>query len=284
MTPRPASSSRRTSPVRPLLGNVWAALLHPRLFFSDFPHSTRARQQSALLAVTLLALSVWVALQPPAAPPSDDEQLPSEMPPPFDPGLPGSSEPIIMDSFAPGGLAPLPGEGLAEPGLDSQDGGATPNAADVAENWIKGLSAGLSIMIGWLLQAVLLAEVPLLRGQKPDLGFNLRLAVWSSLPLALLIVLQKLFVASGGTLGAPGLSGLVTSLPDYAEWSPLARQVLLSLASQTTIFGLWSVALLYQAARHSLGGGRWMALLVVGLWMASSVLLPLAQRLLEEKA
>jgi hypothetical protein len=73
---------------------------------------------------------------------------------------------------------------------------------------------------------------------------------------------------------------MVAELPDYLAWPLLAREALLAFASQLTIFWLWSMALLYQAARHSLGGARWMALLVVALWMVSSTLVPTGLRLL----
>ncbi|MCS6834423.1 MAG: YIP1 family protein [Anaerolineae bacterium] len=278
-SPATSSSRRRPAPSRSLWSSLWAVLFRPGQFFSGFPRSPRSAQQTTILALALLALSVWVALNPPGGSPSgvitsetETTTAPTDgsLINPSADGMIGQDVlPPVEDGFDPS-IGPLGGEQLS-PGMSSDE---------VTANWLKGLRAAFGVVLTWFLQALFLCEVPLLRGKRPDLSLNMRLAVWASLPSALLVGLQTLFVASGGRLGAPGLSGLVPDLSNYLDWPLLAREMLLALAAQFTIFWLWSMALLYHGARRSLEGTRWMALLVVALWIISSTLLPVSLRLL----
>lgn len=287
MAQRPTNSSSRSRPAlsRSLWGNLWAVLFRPGQFFDSFPHNSRGITQTAILALALLALSVWVALNPLSG--SSSEPATPGMDMPIAPGDGLSVDPLggaPMDGVIRRDVPSLAGEtpdlSIGGPPLGGEQVVAGLSSDEVTAKWLKGLRALFGLALAWFLQALFLCEVPLLRGRRPDLSLNMRLAVWANLPLALLIGLQSLFVASGGQIGPPGLSGLVSDIPSYLDWPLLAREALMAFASQLTVFWLWSMALLYQSARRSLKGTRWMALLVVVLWMVSSTLLPTGLRLL----
>lgn len=148
---------------------------------------------------------------------------------------------------------------------------APPAAAD---NWTTALVAGSVIVISWLVQALLLCEVSLLNGKMPRFGLNLRIAIWSSLPLGLMALLQLIYYAAGGLAGEPGISGVLITQPFYMEQPAFGQALLLSLASQLTFFWLWNLALLYIGGRHALNGKRIAALLVIVAWVLLLILIP----------
>jgi hypothetical protein len=149
---------------------------------------------------------------------------------------------------------------------------ATPPPA--AANWTTALLAASGIVASWLVQAVLLCEVSLLNGVAPRLGLNFRAAIWASLPLGLMALLQLLYMAAGGTIAAAGVSGLVVEQQWYTELPAFPQSLMLSLTSQLTVFWLWNLVLLYLGARHALKGKWWASLLVIVAWLVVVILIP----------
>lgn len=143
-----------------------------------------------------------------------------------------------------------------------------------ADSWTTALVAASVVVISWLAQALLLCEVSLLNGKMPQFGLNLRITIWSSLPLGLMALLQLIYYAAGGLSGAPGISGVLTIQPFYMEQSATVQALLLALASQLTLFWLWNLALLYLGGRHALNGKRLAALLVIVAWVLLLILIP----------
>jgi hypothetical protein len=147
-------------------------------------------------------------------------------------------------------------------------------SSNIAGTWTTALIAASGIVLGWVIQTALLAEVSLFRGFAPRLGRNLQIAIWSSVPLGLMAALQLLYYAAGGTTGAAGVSGLLSDWEGYGQLSPFAQAVLLSLTSRLTFFWVWSLVLIYIGARQALSGRWWSSLLVVIAWMVVVVVVP----------
>jgi hypothetical protein len=126
----------------------------------------------------------------------------------------------------------------------------------------------------WVGQALLLCLVTMFRGYAPDLGRSLQIAVWASLPLALMLILRQINFAAGGTGGALGLSLLLTQWKGYSELGELAQRILAAFMSNISLFWLWDLALLYLGARYALGGNRLSVLLVIGMWIVTSAIAP----------
>jgi hypothetical protein len=143
-----------------------------------------------------------------------------------------------------------------------------------SDTWSAGLVATSRLVLSWLLQAVLLSLVSLLNGSAPRLGLNWRVVVWASVPLALLALVQILYRSGGGVVGAPGLSGFVESIPNFADLPTFIQQIVRSLAANITLFWLWHLALLFLGARFALKGRAWSVLLVMIMWVIVLVLLP----------
>ncbi len=121
-----------------------------------------------------------------------------------------------------------------------QDGQAASSGSDVSESWTTALIASSNIVLAWLLLVVLLCEVSLARGKRPRLAHNVQIAVWASVPLGLMAVLQIVYYAAGGQAGEPGLAGLLPEWGRYADLSRGQRSLLLSGATRATLFGLWT--------------------------------------------
>lgn len=175
------------------------------------------------------------------------------------------------------------GRGILGPGIPPMDTGAPPfdpslgsgtGSTNVASTWTIALVAASSVMLGWVIQTALLAEVSLLRGFAPRLGHNLQIAIWSSVPLGLMAALQLLYYAAGGSTGDAGVSGLLAEWEGYSQLPTFAQAVMLSLTSRLTLFWLWSLILIYIGARRALGGQWWSALLVVIAWVVVVVVMP----------
>ncbi|NOG50872.1 MAG: hypothetical protein HND48_16645 [Chloroflexi bacterium] len=139
----------------------------------------------------------------------------------------------------------LPPEGIPDPNTPSTGASAT-----VTEDLTTALLAASSVILGWLILTIMLIVVPMLRGHAPRIGMNLQVAVWSSLPLAVMAVIQLIYYAAGGNRGAPGIEGVVTALPEFSTWEPTVQALAISLASRFTIFWLWSLMLV--CTRYSL--------------------------------
>lgn len=246
---------------RGLYGQITTVLLRPALFFRTLLPAGETRQWLWAALIVLAAIGIatvrYAAL---AGDASGDSGIVAPMP--IDPGFGGD-----------GGIPPSgPDFGGIPPG-GIPDPGAQPTGAEttVTEDLTTALLAASSIMLGWLILTLMLIVVPMLRGRAPRLGMNLQIAVWSSLPLAVMAVIQLIYYAAGGNPGAPGIEGVVTGLPEFATWEPTVQALAISLASRFTIFWLWSLLLVYFGIRFSLNGWRIVAFVIVLLWAVIQV-------------
>lgn len=139
---------------------------------------------------------------------------------------------------------------------------------------MTALLAASSAVVMWAGESIVLALVTMLRGYKPQLGKNLQIAVWASLPLALMLVLRMIHFSTGGTGGTLGLSLLLSQWSGYSALPELAQNVLAVLMSNLTLFWLWSLLLLYFGARYALGGKRWAVAIVIALWIIAASVVP----------
>jgi hypothetical protein len=246
-----------------------AALLQPGQFFAALPVGSR---QGLLVALLILALAGFTAVRHAelTAETASDGGIPADLGqfPPVDGGFGVPLDPS----------APFPGGEFASPG--DLGGGFVPPAASgdsptsTTATWTTALIGASQFVVAWVVQAVLLCEVSLFNGRMPKLGRNLQIAVWASLPLALMSALQLVYFWAGGAMGAPGLSGIITEWEGFAAQTPFVQALLLSLASHVTIFWLWSLVLLYVGGRVALNGRRWAVLLVLLGWAAISSVIP----------
>lgn len=229
---------------------ISAVLIQPVAFFRDLPRMEESRQWLAI-ALLILGLIGLSAIQQ-SGQSAGNDTLPQQ-PPVMDMG--GMGDPF-------GGMPPDMG---AEPAAAT--GGNT-------DNWSIGLITAAGLLLAWGVQAIILSEVTLLKGRSPQLGRNMQVAIWASAPLALMALLQVVFISTGGEIGKAGLSGLIVESGFYADSSEFVRKLLIALTSNLTIFWLWSLGLLYLGARHTLNGKWWSASLVVVIWVAVLTIAP----------
>ncbi len=133
---------------------------------------------------------------------------------------------------------------------------------------MSALQAACGVLALWAGQAILLGLVPMQAGRRPKLGRNLQIAIWASLPLALMLGLRQIYFAAGGTGGTVGLALLLEKWSGYADLSSGAQRLLAALMSNISLFWLWSLVLLYCGARYTLGGKYWVATLLIAIWIA----------------
>ncbi len=261
-------SVQRTRP-RNLVSQLTTVTLQPVYFFRTLPRIDDTRQWlwAAILIIALSAFStmrhaelVNGTSQPPvdAAPVDFGGPVPDGEFGGVPGGLPGGD----LGGFPPGGLP-------TAPSTDGVDAGAS-----TSESWTTVATVGAQYLLNWVILALLLIEASLLSGRAPRLGTNFQIAIWSSIPLALMAALQLIYFASGGRVGAPGISALLLEWPGFAERSPTEQALLFSAASVLTLFWLWSLYLIYFGARFALSGRRIPALLVVISWIAIVIVVP----------
>jgi hypothetical protein len=268
----PLTQRRRT---RGLLSQISAVLLQPVYFFRTLPHLSETRQWlwAGLLILFLIGFSAVrynVVTQTSASDAGGGGQTP-----PIDFGqgeLEGDGGGLIQGGDFGGGIdfGGIPDD----PSLGGGGEVTTGEQADVSETLTIGFIAASEIVINWLIISVLLIVVSLLRGRLPRFGHNFQIAIWATLPLALMALLQVLFYAAGGTGGQPGLAGLLVEWEFYQQQNPMAQDLMYSLAIRLTIFWLWTLALLYFGARNALHGPRIGALFIALFWAVIVVVVP----------
>lgn len=263
--------TQRSRP-RGLWGQVWMALLQPGHFFRTLPlmEDTRTWLWAAVLILALTGISAV----------RQDQMLN---------GSGGAAPPVDFGGNVPGGdLGGPKGEFQVSP-IDGGGGGggeipfdpgvipSTPGAgstSDVSTTWTTALLASAAIVIGWFVLTVILSEVTLFNGRAPSLGQNLQVAIWATIPFALMAGLQLIYYAAGGKPRADGLSGLLAEWNAYTSLPSFWQSVILSLTSRLTLFWLWSLVLIYIGARNALRGKRWASGIVVGVWAVLLVVVP----------
>jgi hypothetical protein len=139
---------------------------------------------------------------------------------------------------------------------------------------MSALLAAGGVILGWLIQSFMLCEVPMINGKRPSMGRNLQIAVWASLPLALMLVVQQIYFAIGGKPGQVGLSLLLQRWEGFAALPIFSQTVLMTLATNFTLFWLWNLVLVYFGGRYALNGKRAAVMLVVVMWVIIGAVLP----------
>ncbi|MCB9450236.1 MAG: YIP1 family protein [Anaerolineaceae bacterium] len=171
-------------------------------------------------------------------------------------------------------LSLLQSDASATTSTSSSTQSTTSDSTDTNTLLMTALLAAGSILVMWGGQTILLCVIPMLRGYPPHIGRNLQIAVWASLPLALMLGLRQLYFAAGGAGGSTGLSLLLEQWDGYATLPEATQSVLAVFMSNVTVFWLWSLMLLYFGARHALNGRRWSVLLVLVIWVATASIVP----------
>jgi hypothetical protein len=271
--------TQRTRP-RGLWGQVWMVVLQPGYFFRTLPllEATRSWLWAAVLILALTGISAVRQ----AALLSGDANAGA---PPVDFGAP----PDTSGGDFGGGIAVSPAGGFSVAPIDGGGGGGgefpldggvppdiptTGSSTDITTTWTTALLAGAAMVFGWFLLTVMLSEVTLFNGRAPSLGQNFQVAIWASVPFALMAALQLVFFAAGGQAGEAGMSGLLSDWVGYSALPHFWQSIILSLASRLTLFWLWSLILIYVGARHALHGKRWASALVVVIWAIFLVIVP----------
>lgn len=244
---------RRT---RSLWGSISALLVQPAAFYEAFP----AARQWLLIAALLLIVTGFSAIHQPAAASVD------------------ATAGAVAQEGAPAPINPEAGPGdLFIPPNDVSGGGggaAAAAAPDVSKTVMTALLAAGGLLLAWFVQALVLCEVSLINGTRPRFGLNLQIAIWASVPLGLMLVIQQVYFAIGGKAGMLGLSLLLQRWPGFATLPEFSQSVLVVIAVNFTLFALWNLALLYLGGRHVLKGKRVAVLLVIVIWVILATFVP----------
>lgn len=242
-----------------------AVLLHPIAFFTRLP-ALSATRQWLWAALIILALVGFSAVRQAAASPAPGPTTGAPADLRALPGPTGSRDSAAPPAVPEGsGLATIP---------RGDPAGALDTTSGVSTTWTTALTAAAGLILQWLLMALLFMEASLLSGLRPSFSAGLHIAIWASVPLGLMAALQIVYMLAGGSIGAPGVSGLVGVIPGYAGLPALLRAVLDRLAGQLTLFWLWSLALALVGLRHSLRARWGAALFTVLTWAGLVILIP----------
>jgi hypothetical protein len=147
----------------------------------------------------------------------------------------------------------------------------------VQQQVITGLMAAFGLIIAWLVQAALLIPVAILSKRNANFALNLHIAIWASLPFAILAMVQIAYLWAGGPIGGAGLAPAISSVMSYETMTSAWGIFVLNFAEQFTLFGLWNLALLYLGARYSIQGAKGsigIALAFLIVWVILLLLVP----------
>lgn len=269
ITVRPSMALATRNRPRGMWGQLTTSVLRPGLFYKTLVPASETRQWlwAAILILTLVGISTvrYSALSNAATGGGGGGMI--------DPGFvdPGFIDPGMGGDF--GGIGGDFG-GVPPGGSMGGDSGGGQGASTLTQDLTMALLAGANIVLGWVVLTLMLVVVPMLRGRAPRVGQNLQIAVWSSLPFAIMAIVQLLYWSGGGELGQPGVQGLLNDWKGFSELGSMEQALLISLTSRLTIFWLWSLMLVYFGARFALGGWRIVAFLLVLAWAAIQVIAP----------
>lgn len=243
---------------RSLWGNLSLVLSQPVVFYQSFP----AARQWLVVAALMLILNGFSAVNQPT--PQDQNQVTGT-------GLAPAQE---MPGLSGGGISSgIDGGFIPPPDLGGASGGSTASP-NVSRTVMTALLAAGGVVLAWFIQAIILSEVSLINGTRPSFGHNLQIAVWASVPLGLMLLIQQIYFAAGGEPGHVGLSLLLERWEGFAALPAFSRAVLMTFFSNLTLFWLWSLTLLYLGGRYVLNGKRVAVLLVVVAWIIISTFVP----------
>ncbi len=244
-------------PRRGLFGHFLAVLLQPVAFFRQMP-TTRQWVGAAIIILVLVG-----AAEVRRTSLSEDSGGVTDLP--FDPTV---GVPTLPDGVPGGGIQlepPIP-VGIIP--------GETSTGSSITETTVTLLVAASGVVLAWMLQSIVLSPVPMFNAAPPSFARNIQVAVWASVPLGLLALIQLIYYSLGGEVGSIGVSILLERWEGYESLSPFAQALLHSLALHMTLFWLWSLILLFIGARRALGGRWWVAALILAIWVAFVILLP----------
>lgn len=260
ITVRPTMALANRNRPRGMWGQITTTLLRPGLFYKTLLPASETRQWlwAAILILVLVGVSTvrYSALRGASGtdtvvtPPDMGGDFGGEFGGDFGGGMMGGD----FGGMPPGGMVETPG------------GTPAATSSTLTADLTTALLASSNIVLGWIVLTAMLVVVPMLRGRAPRVGQNLQIAIWSSLPFAVMAVLQLVYYASGGQIGEPGVQGLLKDIPGYGDLSSTTQALLISFTSRLTVFWLWSMLLVYFGARYALGGWRIVALLIVIAW------------------
>jgi hypothetical protein len=264
----PRWGNRRSSPG--IVGQVKTLVIHPKAFFESMPRTGHWLFVAALiLFIAGFAASNQIDQgQATAAPGSTQASG-------FNVGVlqAGSS---ASSTQAAGNTGTANSQAAAAGSSTGAAASTTQQTAsvDANETLMAALLTACGVLVMWAGQTILLCWLTLLNGYSPNVGRSLQVAVWASLPLALMLILRQVNFAMGGTGGSVGLSVLLTQWSGYARLPVLAQRVLAVFMSNMTLFWLWNLALLYLGARYALDGQRLSVMLVVAIWIIAFSVVP----------
>ncbi|MBL8119689.1 MAG: YIP1 family protein [Anaerolineae bacterium] len=257
---------------RSLWGQVWTLALQPNNFFLALPQTASSARQWFWVAVLILALNGMAAVRQEALKSGNGDS--GSAPPVSDfGGVSGPSGMMTNITGGGGGMLIQPDMGPA-PDFGGPSVSENPATNDVSSTWVTALISGSHIILGWFVLALFLCEIPLFNGVRPSYGQNLQIAIWTTVPLGLMAGLQLIYYAAGGTLGADGVSGLLTLWEGYSNLPAFVQSVLLSLTSRVTLFWIWTLVLVYIGGRTALEGKWWAVMIVVVAWVIVLAVMP----------
>ena len=246
--PRPRDMSQQNifketdMPPRGFMGELLTLVTHPIEFFKTLGNRQSSPHTLWIAILILLVLSITV-LQTSATPANTQQDMGGvpfeEMP--FDQGFPPEG----------GGIVP------------PESSTSNPTAS-----WTLVLTTIGKEVAQWGALAVLFSLVTLANGYMPSFGKNLEIAIWAAIPMALMAGLQLVFISGGGTITAAGFSGFLDEWATFASLDIRLQSIIHALASQMTLFWLWSIGLLYLGMRYTLRGKLVVVLFTLVMWVA----------------
>lgn len=242
---------------RSLWGNLSLVLSQPAVFYQSFPMT----RQWLVVAALILILNGFSAVNQP----TQDQNTGMGT------GLVPAQE---LSGFPGGGSASgVDGGFIPPPDLPGSSGGSA-SSSNVSRTVMTALLAAGGVVLAWFIQAIVLSEVSLINGARPSFGRNFQIAVWASVPLGLMLLIQQIYFAAGGEPGLVGLSLLLERWEGFATLPAFSQAVLMTFFTNLTLFWLWSLILLYLGGRYVLNGKRAAVLLVVVAWVIISTFVP----------
>ncbi|MCL4253021.1 MAG: hypothetical protein KJ043_04480 [Anaerolineae bacterium] len=258
---RTKSAPSRRIIQRGLIAQISTALFQPITFFETLAPMRQTRQWLWIGFIILALIGVSAVQQTSSQATPDPETPIAPVGDPFSGGGDFGGE--LGGNFDFG--TPPPIDGTTDTPTDP---------AQTVNNWTVALIEATRLIIMWGVLSMMLIVVPMFKGKPPQIGENIQVAVYASLPLGVMAALQLIFMAAGGQIGAAGVSGLVNDMPMYQTADPFLRSLILSGASQTTLFMLWSLWMVYFGGRFLLRGHRITVLFVIIAWVALLIIAP----------
>lgn len=264
----PQVSRVQHAPSSGLISQILAVFVQPKTFFENLPES----RQWLIIAMFVLVITGIAAVNQVETTATSSATSNTTQGTSIDLS---AFQQSTGDSTSSAGQTTLTGVQPPSFLLGSGTSTATTSTSDDPDSLlISALLSACGVLAVWGGEALLLSLVTMLRGRAPNLGRSLQIAVWASLPLALMLILRLIYFSRGGTGGELGLSLLVQQWDGYSDLPEMAQRVLTVFASGLTLFWLWNIVLLYHGARFALNGRRLSALLVIAMWIAVSTVVP----------